>query len=40
MDALRARFTIMTGQDPDADPERLFERSCSLEQASRVDWIH
>jgi 2-methylcitrate dehydratase PrpD len=40
MDALRARFTIMTGQDPDADPERLFERLCSLEQASRVDWIH
>ncbi len=40
MDDLRARFTIMTGQDPDADPEKLFERLCSLEQASRIDWIH
>ena len=37
---LRARFTIMTGQDPDTDPEQLFERLCSLEQASRIDWIH
>ncbi|MDB5642471.1 MAG: propionate catabolism protein [Hyphomicrobiales bacterium] len=40
MDDLRARFTIMTGQNPDEDPERLFERLCSLEQASRIDWIH
>jgi 2-methylcitrate dehydratase PrpD len=40
MDALRARFTIMTGQSPDRDPEHLFERLCGLEHASRLDWVH
>ena len=40
IDAWRARFTITTGQDPDADPERLFQAMCGLEQASRVGWIH